>query len=255
MTAAWALCLTVGCASTEATSAGAYDPAELAAIASPMPSVPNAPDVSVLPLPAPTPKAPEDAGAADSAAPVSAPSGFDPSKPRHLLRGLVTNLAGHPVANAVVYLEDGPVEEGRGRSVTIGQKNMLFLPFVSAVAHGGKVIFANDDPFPHNVRAAKPEHFDLGMMSQHSVRMRTFDKPGAYQLLCNLHPNMVAYLYVTPGSYFAMTNAQGKYSIKDVPEGTHPVTVWAVGLGGEASATVATEDATVDITLHKPETK
>jgi plastocyanin len=30
--------------------------------------------------------------------------------------------------------------------------------------------------------------------------MRTFDKPGAYQLLCNLHPNMVAYLYVAPGS-------------------------------------------------------
>jgi plastocyanin len=198
----------------------------------------------------------ETAQVAPSADASAAAASFDPSKPRHLLQGVVTGPNGKPVANAVVYLEDAPVEETRGRSAMLGQKNMQFLSFVTVIAKGGKVIFSNDDPFPHNVNAAKPDRFDLGMMSPHSQRGRAFDKPGAYQLLCTLHPNMLAYIYVAPGSYFATTNGQGKYAIKDVPEGTHMVGAWAPGLLVDPlPATVGGDNATLDVTMHKPDTK
>jgi plastocyanin len=258
--------LAAGCGGAEATTGGAYDPAALAALASPMPCASTAPTAapmaSATPAPAPPASAPP-ASAPASVPPPPAPavaavpaSAFDASKPRHLLQGVVTGPGGHPVANAVVYLEDGPVEEGRGRSASIGQKGLQFFPFVAVIAHGGKVTFTNDDPFPHNVYATTPEHFDFGMMSQHASRARAFEKPGAYKLLCNLHPNMIAYVYVAPGSYFATTNGQGKYAIKDVPEGTHAIGGWAVGLTADASsATVGGGDATLDIKLHKSDTK
>ena len=262
MAAAVAACLglAAGCGGAEATTGGAYDPAALAALASPMPCASNAPATapSASASPAPAVSTPPIAvvSAPPPAEPTAAPSAFDASKPRHLLQGVVTGPAGHPVANAVVYLEDGPVEEGRGRSASIGQKGLQFFPFVAVIAHGGKVTFTNDDPFPHNVYATAPEHFDFGMMSQHAARARAFEKPGAYKLLCNLHPNMIAYVYVAPGSYFATTNGQGKYAIKDVPEGTHAIGGWAVGLAADASsATVGGGDTTLDIKLHKSDTK
>lgn len=261
MVAALAACvgLGAGCGGAEATTAGAYDPAALAALASPMPCASNAPPAASSASASPAPVLPAITAppAVVSAPPaVVTPSAFDASKPRHVLQGVVTGPAGHPVANAVVYLEDGPVEEGRGRSASIGQKGLQFFPFVAVIAHGGKITFTNDDPFPHNVYATTPEHFDFGMMSQHAARARAFEKPGAYKLLCNLHPNMIAYVYVAPGSYFATTNGQGKYAIKDVPEGTHAIGGWAVGLAADASsATVGDGDTTLDIKLHKSDAK
>jgi plastocyanin len=246
----------IGCGGAEVDRGGAYDPAALAALASPMPCPCTdacAPNPSAVPVVASEPAPMADAGAPVPEGGAGSGPSFDPSKPRHLLQGTVTGPTGKPVANAVVYLDDAPVDGTRGRSATLGQKNMQFVPFLSVIAKGGKVIFTNDDPFPHNVNAAKPERFDLGQMSAHAQRARTFDKPGVYQLLCNLHPNMLAYVYVTPGSYFAVTNGQGKYAIKDVPEGVHAVGAWAPGLVVEpATATVGGEDSTFDVALHKP---
>ena len=243
----------LGCGAEEVERGGAYDPTELAALASPMPSV-YAPKPSAVPTtepPAPVPVA--DAGAPATEADAATGPSFDPTKPRHLLQGTVTGPTGKPAANAVVYLEDAPVDGTRGKSASLGQKNMQFASFLTVIAKGGKVTFTNDDPFPHNINAAKPERFDLGQMSSHTQRARTFEKPGVYQLLCNLHPNMLAYVYVTPGSYYAVTNGQGKYAIKDVPEGVHPVGAWAPGLVADpVTATVGGEDSTFDIALHKP---
>jgi len=164
----------------------------------------------------------------------------------------VVGPSGRPVANAVVYLENAPKEPGRGDRAFIDQRSMQFLPYLTVVAQGGKVTFANSDPFPHNVYSSKPERFDFGMISEHGARVRAFGVPGAYQLLCNLHPNMLAYVYVAPSSYFATTNGQGKYAVKDVAEGTHALGVWAIGLTADAlSATVGDGDATFDITMHR----
>jgi plastocyanin len=268
LSAAAATCFfgALGCGGAEPVPATApNDPGALAAVASPvLPCVPcsnaEAPAASAVPAsaaPAQVASAvlsasapPAGASAAPSAS-EPAPT-FDASKPRHLLQGVVTGPSGKPAANTVVYLPEAPTESGRGEKATLDQHNMLFVPYVLAVAVGGSITFANSDPFPHNVYSTDNEKFNLGMISQHGLRTRTFKQTGAYRLLCNLHPNMIAYAYVSPSSYFAVTTGQGKYLIKDVPEGSHKVAVWAVGASAEPQVvTVGGTDATLDLSLHK----
>ncbi len=156
-----------------------------------------------------------------------------------------------PVPNAVVYLPDAPVVAGRGDNALIDQTNMTFVPGMVAIAVGGSVTFSNNDPFPHNVYSTD-EKFNLGMISQHAHRAQAFKQTGAHRLLCNLHPNMLAHVFVSPSSYFALTNGRGNYVIKDVPEGSHKVAVWAVGASADPqTAVVGAGDATSDFSLHK----
>ncbi len=129
---------------------------------------------------------------------------------------------------------------------------MSFIPYVSVVGVGGKVVFANADPFPHNVFSPDNEHFNMGAIPQNGARQHTFEHPGAYSLLCNLHPGMLGYLLVTPTTHFAKADAKGKFTIKHVPTGTYRVTAWAPRQTTSTQSVIVTEgDVTVNFDLHR----
>jgi len=177
-----------------------------------------------------------------------------PSVPRGNVVGTVTTHPTGLASLAVVYLEDGPQEDAPSRlqTVTIANKQMNFLPYVSVVATGGKVVFANEDPFPHNVFSPDGEKFNMGNIPQNGAHVRVFKTPGAYSLLCNLHPGMLGYLVVTPSTWAARTDGKGRYALKHVPVGTYKVTTWAPRLPPVTqSVTVAEGDVTLDFDLHR----
>lgn len=211
-----------------------------------------APEVtqSAAPAPPPTPPAASAPPAASTPAASAPPS--PASMERRLVRGVVTGPAGKPLPGAVVYFEDAPKEPGRGDKAFIDQRSMLFLPYVTAITVGGTVAFNNNDPFPHNVYTPDGEKFNLGLVSQGVRRTRTFNRPGVYRMLCNLHPAMLAYVVVVPSSYFAVTDGKGAFSIKDVPEGTYKLTAWASGAAQDTQQVkVSGADAVVNPSLHK----
>jgi plastocyanin len=143
------------------------------------------------------------------------------------ISGTVTTLPKSAAASAVVYLEGAPIEPTAKMTATIANKMMTFSPFVAVVPVGGKVVFRNDDPFPHNVFSPDNEKFNMGMIPQRTAGVRAFKNAGVYTLLCNLHPGMLGYLVVIPSSYYAKADAQGHYAIKNVPPGTYNITAWA----------------------------
>jgi plastocyanin len=176
------------------------------------------------------------------------------SVPRGNIVGTVTTKPPALQGQAVVYLEDGPKEDvpSHLQSVTIANKMMNFTPYVSVVAAGGKAIFVNEDPFPHNVFSPDNEKFNMGNIPQNGAHVRVFKNPGAYSLLCNLHPGMLGYLVVTPSTWATRTDGKGKFSLKHVPVGTYKVTAWAPRLQPVTqSVTVADGDVTVDFDLHR----
>jgi hypothetical protein len=80
----------------------------------------------------------------------------------------------------------------------------------------------------------------------------TFKTAGVYSLLCNLHPNMLGYVLVSPSSYFAKANSKGQFTIKDVPPGSYKITAWAPRLPPITQPiTVKDVDVTVDFALHR----
>ena len=170
----------------------------------------------------------------------------------HSIEGTVTSVPAQVAGTAVVYLEDAGLVPERGGSARVDNHGMSFAPYISVVSAGGRVVFSNSDPFPHNVFSPDNEKFNLGMVQMKSSSAHVFKSPGAYTLLCNLHPNMIGYVVVSPSSYFAKTNAKGHFTIKDVPPGTYKITAWAPRLQTATQpVTLKDADATVDFSLHR----
>ena len=166
--------------------------------------------------------------------------------------GQVTTTPAKANNHVVVFLEDAPEATDKQPSAVIDQRKMMFGPFITALPVGGKVIFRNNDPFPHNIFSPDNERFDLGTMSQGNARVRVFKTAGAYTLLCNIHPGMLAYIYVTPSSYYALTDKDGKFVMKNVPAGTHKLGAWGPKLGTISQpVTVTGGDLTVNLELHR----
>jgi plastocyanin len=131
---------------------------------------------------------------------------------------------------AVVWLKrlDGPsprIQPPANQIVT--QREKTFLPHVLAVPLGTSVQFRNDDRIYHNVFSiAKPNDFDAGIRASGSTYTRTFNTPGAVQLLCNIHSTMSAYVFVVDSPFYAKAQASGAFLIHGVPPGKYELAAW-----------------------------
>lgn len=130
------------------------------------------------------------------------------------------------VGDAIVYI-DTIVENGRG-SATMKQEGKQFLPKVLVVQKGTTVSFPNMDAFFHNVFSVTPDHsFDLGSYRQGESKSVTMSKAGVVSVYCNMHPQMVGHILVTPSSLYARAGKDGFFRLTGIPAGKHRVVAWA----------------------------
>jgi plastocyanin len=131
---------------------------------------------------------------------------------------------------SVVYLETAPrgaFEEPRGRRARIDQRDEAFDPHVLAITAGTTVDFPNNDTTYHNVFSLSPPRpFDLGRYAAGRSKSVTFDRPGLVRVFCDIHSHMSAFILVFSHRFFAVTDAQGRYAIPEVPPGSYTVSVW-----------------------------
>jgi len=67
-------------------------------------------------------------------------------------------------------------------------------------------------------------------------------------MLCNVHPEMEAYVAVLENPYFAVSDKEGNYMIKDVPSGTYTLKIWHEKLKGKSQQ--VTVPASGDVELN-----
>ena len=137
------------------------------------------------------------------------------------------------------------------------QKHMTFVPHVMVVLKGTTVQFLNSDPVGHNVYwpnigGNKKLAHNMGTWPQGQQKSFTFSDLGVAPLLCNVHPEMSGYVVVVPTPYFAVTDKDGNFVIKDIPDGSYTLKTWSeAGKPGTQSVTVSGGSATVNITVTK----
>ena len=154
---------------------------------------------------------------------------------RGSVEGVVTDFRG-PASEAVVYLVPLGSRAGAGPSksggppetVVMDQVSLRFQPPVVAVPTGSTVQFLNSDPIMHNVfsPSRRGADFDLGTYPAEESRPYTFNEPGAYLLLCHVHPEMAGWVIVVAGRGFATTDETGAFAIRDVAPGRYEVRAW-----------------------------
>jgi plastocyanin len=163
------------------------------------------------------------------------------------LKGTIKAVGVKDSGDAVVYVDAiaGKTFPAPDAHALMDQKNLVFIPHVLPVLVGTTVDFRNGDAVLHNVFSPDKcaDKFNLGSWPQNQIRSHTFKAPCFATLLCNVHPEMEAFVVVLPTPYFAVTDKAGSYSIKDVPDGSYTVKVWHPKLK-ETSKTITIAGAT-----------
>lgn len=151
----------------------------------------------------------------------------------------VTDAAGQPVPDAVVYAEPeggGPLPKP-AHGAEIEQKSRKFMPLVTVVQTGTTVTFPNYDTVRHHIYSFSPaKKFDQKLYSGVAAAPVTFDKAGTVVLGCNIHDKMVAYVQIVDTPHFGKADAAGKVRLDNVPAGKYQLKVWHYGLAGPEPA-------------------
>ena len=154
-----------------------------------------------------------------------------PSAPRTLgsVRGKVKLPAGEPIA--YVYVENVFAPPVRGKNVVIDQKNKSFVPGWAVIRRGTTVEFPNHDNIYHNVFShASGNSFDLGLYNSGSpAKTHAFQAAGPVDIYCNIHPSMAASVLVVPNDLYAKVQADGTFTIDQVPSGQRKIVAWSPG--------------------------
>jgi len=141
--------------------------------------------------------------------------------------------------------------------VTIDHRKMAFIPHVVAVQQGTTVEFLNSDPVGHNVywpsiSGNKKLQHNLGTWPKGEKKPFQFNDLGTASLLCNVHPEMSGYVVVVPTPYFAVTDKEGNFEIKNIPAGKYTLKTWSEdGKPTTQAVDVSAATATVELTVKK----
>jgi plastocyanin len=175
------------------------------------------------------------------------------------IKGKVSVQGIKTAENIAVYIDviadkkfDAPKDH-----VVIDQRKMAFLPHVVAVQQGTTVEFLNSDPVGHNVywpsiSGNKKLSHNLGTWPKGEKKPFQFNDLGTASLLCNVHPEMSGYVVVVPTPYFAVTDKDGNFEIKNVPAGKYMLKTWSEdGKPTTQAVDLSGATATADLTVKK----
>jgi len=112
--------------------------------------------------------------------------------------------------------------------VLLDQVGCMYAPHVVAVMTGQTLRIRNSDATLHNVMSNPQNNapFNFGMPSKNQVIERVFQHPEfKMNLRCFMHPWMSGYVHVLENPFFAVTGADGTYSIKGLPPGEYEISV------------------------------
>jgi hypothetical protein len=164
----------------------------------------------------------------------------------------VKSADGRPAVNAVVLVRPA---SGVGRAgpirfpwpYVVSQQNIQFHPYVLIVPVGAEVTFPNKDTVRHHVYSfSAAKKFELKLYGHEEARTMRFDKAGVVALGCNIHDQMIAFIYVSDTPYAATTDGAGRAVLHDLPPGAAKLGVWhpdSKTPGGEVTRPIAVAGA------------
>lgn len=161
----------------------------------------------------------------------------------------------------VMIVASGKSKGADAAPAIIDQHGCEYMPYVSAVQTGQTITVKNSDPLLHNVHPTPREAGNVEKNVAQPIKgmKNDFVFPTAEKFLrfkCDVHQWMFAYVTVVDNPWFAVTDENGNYTIKDVPDGDYEVVAIHrkvhADLGGETKKVKVSGATKVDFALAVP---
>ncbi|HVH29862.1 MAG TPA: carboxypeptidase regulatory-like domain-containing protein [Vicinamibacterales bacterium] len=158
--------------------------------------------------------------------------------------------SGNTMGNIMVWVSKGlPAGKTYPASktpVVLDQDGCVYKPHVMGIMVGQPYRILNSDGILHNIHTLPKinPQFNRGQPATVKEMTTSFGKPeNMFQVKCDVHPWMQAFIGVFTHPFFSVTKADGKFTISGLDKGTYEITAWHERLGTQtASVTVTGSD-------------
>lgn len=152
---------------------------------------------------------------------------------------LIVNPENLGIANVCLYLRKAPKKvhpdlmKSAAGEVVFDQMGCRFAPHLLIVRTDQVVLVKSGDSVNHNTRTSpfvnKAENLIIKPNERDGIAIKMSQSELNYppvKVSCDIHPHMSAYWMVADHPYVAVTDADGKFKIDNLPVGEHTFRVW-----------------------------
>ena len=162
--------------------------------------------------------------------------------------------ADQAVESAVVYLtavDKGKAWTAPGKPPELDNVKCRFEPEVQVIPVG-TIDIVNTDPVLHNTHGYYDLRtaFNLALPNKDQRIPTELKRPGTVRIDCDAHGWMEGWIYVVDNPYYAITGADGKFSITDVPPGSYTLVAVQPFTGPIELPVTVTEKKSTSLTIE-----
>ena len=146
--------------------------------------------------------------------------------------------------------------EATGEPPVMDQFGLSFSPRQMFVPVGAVVVFTNSEAaLTHNVHIRSVDA-DSTILNADATPGETLEvvlsEQGGYDVLCDMHPGMTAFVFATESPYAVFADAGGFFHLSAVPEGEYVLRVWSVDPTRRTAQSVSVGPGATEVTLEPP---
>lgn len=154
--------------------------------------------------------------------------------------------------NVFIYVKDGlgnKLYAAPSTPVVMDQKSCRYTPHVIGAMVGQQIKFTNSDNTMHNVHMTPQigtnQTVDISEAPNDSGETRTLATPELMiPVRCNNHPWMEAFINIVSNPFYAVSDADGHFTIKGLPPGTYTIVADHEQLGQQTATVTVTAKQT-----------
>jgi len=167
------------------------------------------------------------------------------SKGAILDESLIVNAKNKGIKNVVVWLRPDNTDpkskltaaqihpddaKRKPATITIDQPCCMFVKRITVARVGDTIVAKNPAPIPHNFRWTSSNNGEFNPVipkeSDWKMEKPLVAESSPIVFNCTIHPWMSGYVRIFDHPYYAVTDEDGKYEIKNAPVGKFRMVVW-----------------------------